>query len=362
MVKKFKNRIKKKFHLPKEPNEFKRIIKSEYEFKLSPSPYFNSFYSKINSFKKFLNEGNHKKINYLNLSFVNMIYIYIKKICRKKNNNKDFLIIFKEIIKILSMNENDFVLMTLLIDEYNLNYSNEWDFLDLFYIGICAKEKINHDFYKLVNNYKKCNFEFDEWYNRNKNIFEKEITFPVFNQRYKELNYVKNFQKLNDPNYNSIFNYICNQKGKYKTRNKKNEYCKELKYCIPSEDLNEKEINKIMSNLNVNNNINTNINYNNNKSNNLFLSHINLNNINLENKDKSNEKYIKNEYELKLNNLSSNTYFSPHNIIKESFDNSDNDMNLFSSLYFDIDKEEINGGNDDFIFDYSNFLEKNKIN
>ena len=61
MVKKFKNRIKKKFHLPKEPNEFKRIIKSEYEFKLSPSPYFNSFYSKINSFKKFLNEGNHKK-------------------------------------------------------------------------------------------------------------------------------------------------------------------------------------------------------------------------------------------------------------------------------------------------------------
>lgn len=340
MTKKIKKIIKKKLKTGREPNEIKQIIKKEYGFRLGSYYNFISINSIIISYKRFMIKTNQKKINYMNLSFLNMIYYYLKKNCGIKKINKDFILKINEIIKILSINENEFVLWTLLIDEFIINNSNEWDLKDLFYLALISKEKTNKNFSELINNYKIYNNDFDEWYNRNISIVEIEIQLSLFNEQYKKLT-KKNCQKFKYFDFNYFINYICSQKRKSKRKRKNIKLKYYTKYESNKKDNNLKETikgennNDNKSNDNINNNVD-NININENY---FELFNINSNNTDSDNRIKSNEEIIKNELDIRENNLSPSNSFFVNNISKESFNDIYNDKNLFNSIFFDNNEE-----------------------
>lgn len=88
-----------------------------------------------------INKGENEFNDNMNLSFINMVNSYLKDCSCPENKNFYFIRKFNDIIKILSMNKNEFVFWTILIDTYMRFNSNNWPLEALFYIGLYSKEK-----------------------------------------------------------------------------------------------------------------------------------------------------------------------------------------------------------------------------
>ena len=197
----------------KERREIKKRIQEEYILESN----FNDFDKMITSYKAVINEIDPKKGFFnrnINLTFINMVDTYLKNSSFTEKNHLKFIQKFIEIINILSMNKNEFVFWSLLIDEYmklNQNIPNNYLLEKLFFIALCSKEKLYPNYSIFINEFKKIDNNFNNWYNINKSFLEKDLDLlNVFNDRYKKLNYIKNFQKTFYYDYKSEVDYICN--------------------------------------------------------------------------------------------------------------------------------------------------------
>ena len=180
-------------------------------------PNTNSFDKIMCSYKEIVNKRYGKNIGineYFNLSFLNMISSYLKDCACPEKNDINFIQKFTEITTILSMNENEFIFWTLLIDKYTKNIKNEWNLEILFYIGLYSKQNLNPNYLNIINEYKQFNNGFNTWYNSNKLFLgEKLCLLEEFNQRYIKLNKMKSFKTICYHDYNSKVEYICNPNG-----------------------------------------------------------------------------------------------------------------------------------------------------
>ena len=191
-----KKRDQKRIKTIKERREIKKRIQEEYKLESN----FNDFDKMITSYKAVINEIDPKKGFFnrnINLTFINMVDTYLKNSSFTEKNHLKFIQKFIEIINILSMNKNEFVFWSLLIDEYmklNQNIPNNYLLEKLFFIALCSKEKLYPNYSIFINEFKKIDNNFNNWYNINKSFLEKELDLlNVFNDRYKKLNYMKNF-------------------------------------------------------------------------------------------------------------------------------------------------------------------------
>jgi hypothetical protein len=177
----------------------------------------NSFDKIICSYKEIVNKRYRKKMGInenFNLSFLNMISSYLKDCDCPEKNDFNFIQKFTEIAAILSMNENEFIFWTILIDKYTKNTKNEWNLEILFYIGLYSKVNLSPNYLNIINEYKQFNNEFNLWYNYNKLFFGEDLCLlEEFNQRYIKLNKMKSFKTICYHDYNSKVEYICNPNG-----------------------------------------------------------------------------------------------------------------------------------------------------
>jgi hypothetical protein len=252
-----------------------------------------------------------------------MINSYLKDCSCPENKNFYFIKKFNDIIKILSMNKNEFVFWTILIDTYMKDNSKSWLLETLFYIGLYSKEKISDDFSIYINEYKQINKNFDLWYENNKNLYDKDsLGLEVFNKKYKKLNYMNSLQKVAYHDYEYKVKYICNPIIEMEQKNTNIFHKKDLSI---SKNIEKNEDKKITG---QNDCIKFSINHileNDNKSNDDYECQnntINFNNINFEDKLNDNNNYFinnnidagitaKNEIEMNTNEerkLSPNPY------------------------------------------------------
>jgi hypothetical protein len=228
----------------------------------------NSFEKIMSSYKEIVNKRYRKNMGineYLNLSFLNMISSYLKDCACPEKNDFNFIQKFTEITTILSMNENEFIFWTLLIDKYTKNNKNEWNLEILFYIGLYSKINLNPNYLNIINEYKQINNGFNIWYNSNQLFFGENLCLlEEFNQRYTKLNKMKSFKTICYHDYNSKVEYICNPNGDtIVEENKASNLIEKSKESINS-DSNKKvdEIinkkNEVKKNENVNNEDNIN--------------------------------------------------------------------------------------------------------
>jgi len=198
----------------KKLKELKKGIKAKKNIRVSKS---NSFDKIICSYRAIVNKIYRNKMGInenFNLSFLNMISSYLKNCACPEKNDFNFIQKFTEITTILSMNENEFIFWTLLIDKYTKNIKNEWNLEILFYIGLCSKENLSPNYSNIINEYKQINNGFNTWYNSNKIILGKDLCLlEEFNKRYIKLNKMKTFKTICYHDYNSKVEYICNPNG-----------------------------------------------------------------------------------------------------------------------------------------------------
>ena len=198
----------------KKLKELKNRNKSRKKIQVSNT---NSFDKIMSSYKEIVNKRYRKNMGfneYFNLSFLNMISSYLKDCACPDKNDFNFIQKFTEITTILSMNENEFIFWTLLIDKYTKNIKNEWNLEILFYIGLYSKQNLSPNYLNIINEYKQFNNGFNTWYNSNKLLLgEKLCLLEEFNQRYLKLNKMKSFKTICYHDYNSKVEYICNPNG-----------------------------------------------------------------------------------------------------------------------------------------------------
>ena len=226
----------------KKLKELKNRNKAKKNIRVSIS---NSFDKIISSYKTIVNNRYRKKIGInenINLSFLNMISSYLKDCTCPENNDFNFILKFTEIITILSMNENEFIFWTLMIDKYTKNNKNEWNLEILFYIGLYSKEILNPNYSNIVNEYKQFNNIFNTWYNSKKLFFGENCLLEEFNQRYTKLNKMKTFKTICYHDYNSKVEYICNPNGVANLEeNKTNNLIEKFKESANSNSNNKKD-------------------------------------------------------------------------------------------------------------------------
>jgi hypothetical protein len=142
-----KKRIQKRIKMLRGRRSIKNTIKKQ---KNNESNSSTNDFDKITSLFKDtiykINKGENEFNDNMNLSFINMVNSYLKDCSCPENKNFYFIRKFNDIIKILSMNKNEFVFWTILIDTYMRFNSNNWPLEALFYIGLYSKEKISDNF------------------------------------------------------------------------------------------------------------------------------------------------------------------------------------------------------------------------
>ena len=150
------------------------------------------------------NNSQSEKKYILVFTMINLVHSFLRESSFPEKNNKDFRKNFISIINNLSMNENEFIIWTLLIENnYNkIILNNKIEFEPLFYLGIIAKEKINPDYSIQINpNLNKEKFE-------DLNINLKELNtklnhykslFTSGDKKYK-IDYEKMINDINDIN------------------------------------------------------------------------------------------------------------------------------------------------------------------
>ena len=291
-----KKREQKRIKTLKERRQIMKKVQEEYKLKSTFSS--NDFDKIISPYKNMINKINPNKVDHkenINFSLIIMVDIYLKNSSCPLKKDINFIQKFNEIITILSINKNEFVFWTFLIDEYITNHPNDWKLEKLFYIAICTKEKLYLNYSNCIEEYKKINNDFNEWYNYNKTLFEKDFCLlNEFNDRYQKLNFKKNFHKTFFHDYNSEVDYICNYSGNSEKKgiDIKN-IIKDIKSNSDTTETNNL-IKKNKSKINENgNNIECNINksedeYHNNS--------INFNEVNLVNKFEEKNNYSINNY------------------------------------------------------------------
>lgn len=198
----------------KKLKELKNRIKTRKNIQVSNT---NSFDKIIFLYKEIVNKRCRKNMGInenFNLSFLNMISSYLKDCACPEKNDFNFIQKFTEIATILSMNENEFIFWTLLIDKYIKNNKNGWNLEILFYIGLYSKENLSPNYLNIINEFKQINSGFNIWYNSNKLFFGEDLCLlEEFNQRYIKLNRMKTFKTICYHDYNSKVEYICNPNG-----------------------------------------------------------------------------------------------------------------------------------------------------
>ena len=198
----------------KKLKELKNRIKTRKNIQVSNT---NSFDKIIFLYKEIVNKRCRKNMGInenFNLSFLNMISSYLKDCACPEKNDFNFIQKFTEIATILSMNENEFIFWTLLIDKYIKNNKNGWNSEILFYIGLYSKENLSPNYLNIINEFKQINSGFNIWYNSNKLFFGEDLCLlEEFNQRYIKLNRMKTFKTICYHDYNSKVEYICNPNG-----------------------------------------------------------------------------------------------------------------------------------------------------
>ena len=119
------------------------------------------------------------------------------------------------------MDINEFILFSLLFDEYKEIKDDDFNLKNIFYLCLFSKKKLDKKFSDIFEKYKKDNKDFCEWDDKNKKQFE--IPIYKFNKRYRELFYKNNI--LNRPrvtDYDKLIDYICDKKGRRKDKKKIN--------------------------------------------------------------------------------------------------------------------------------------------
>lgn len=198
----------------KKLKELKNRIKTRKNIQVSNT---NSFDKIIFLYKEIVNKRCRKNMGInenFNLSFLNMISSYLKDCACPEKNDFNFIQKFTEIATILSMNENEFIFWTLMIDKYIKNNKNGWNLEILFYIGLYSKENLSPNYLNIINEFKQINSGFNIWYNSNILFFGEDLCLlEEFNQRYIKLNRMKTFKTICYHDYNSKVEYICNPNG-----------------------------------------------------------------------------------------------------------------------------------------------------
>jgi len=175
--------------------------------------------SALTSFKSII-PVEHKKA-FIDLTFTNIILNYFKDRNKYPKQDNEFFLKFNRIIKEISMDINEFILFTLLFDEYKKIKGDDFNLKNIFYLCLCSKRKMNKKFSDIFEKYKKYNKDFREWDNKNKGKKIFEIPFHKFNKRYKELSYKNNIlNKTRVTDYDKLLDYICNSKIKVKKKKK----------------------------------------------------------------------------------------------------------------------------------------------
>ena len=162
------------------------------------------------------------KKDFMDLTFANIILSYFKmeNIYPKKDN--EFFFKFNRIINDISMDKNEFILFTLLFDEYKKIKGDNFNLKNIFYLCLCSKRKLNEKFSDIFEKYKKNNKDFGEWEDKNKNKIQIEMPIYKFNKRYKELFYKNNIlNKSRVTEYDKLIDYICDKNIKRKRKEKK---------------------------------------------------------------------------------------------------------------------------------------------
>ena len=149
-----------------------------------------------------------------NVTFCNMINKYFQLPLCPYKSNPEYIQIFYRTIKQLSLDINEFVGWTLLIDQYIKENSKGCDSKHLLYLAICSKINLLN-YSEIINEYKN-NEDFQIWYNLNKKIIEKGINLIEFNKRYNDLR--NNRKSLKIIKYNDFVNDLCK---KFDKKNKK---------------------------------------------------------------------------------------------------------------------------------------------
>lgn len=167
-----KKRIKKKFIKRKKQKSRKKIIPNEFKFNSNYNNFID-FNSIISWYKEKILKTNLEKYDNINFSFINMINNYLKDCSCLKNKDFEFIQNFYEIIRILSLDENEFVLWTLLIDIYVKKIQDKWNLNNLFYLAICAKKNLSKNF-KINKNIKN---DFNIWISKHKKIVKKKYLY-----------------------------------------------------------------------------------------------------------------------------------------------------------------------------------------
>ena len=359
-----KKRIQKRIKMLRGRRSIKNTIKKQKNNKSISS--IDAFDNIISLFKATIYNINKRENEYndnMNLSFINMVNSYLKDCSCPENKNFYFIRKFNDIINILSMNKNEFVFWTILIDTYMRINSNNWLLETLFYIGLYSKEKISDNFSFYINEYKQINKSFDLWYENNKNFFDKNLcNLEAFNKKYKKLNYINTLQKVVYHDYEYKVKYICNPMIEMEQKNTKIFNKNDLNKFIFNKNFEKNEDKKIIVQNDCMKLCINNIIVNPNKSNDedeCQNNIINFNNINFVDKLNDNNNYFinnnidagitaKNEVELNQNEerkLSPNPY-DDCNVFLDSFNelNPNKNINLDNLLAQGNEKLNFQGG------------------
>ena len=176
--------------------------------------------SALTSFKSIIPFEDKK--DFMDLTFANIILSYFKMQNIYPKNDNEFFFKFNRIISDISMDKNEFILFTLLFDEYTKIKGDNFNLKNIFYLCLCSKRKLNEKFSDIFEKYKKNNKDFGEWEDKNKNKIQIEMPIYKFNKRYKELFYKNNIlNKSRATEYDKLIDYICDKNVKVKRKEKK---------------------------------------------------------------------------------------------------------------------------------------------
>jgi len=157
----------------------------------------------------------------LNLKLINLIINYfenLKIILIDKNifNLKDLI----ELIKVFLINEFQFSILTILMDEYILSFSNKLEKESFYYLGLYTKYISSSAFLKIFNEMLIINTPFKVWFIQYKSFLENiNIDLKKINIRNKS--FLPKSPKIEIINYNSMVENIIKLSNDKKEKNNK---------------------------------------------------------------------------------------------------------------------------------------------
>lgn len=119
---------------------------------------------------------------------IDLDIIIRKYISLFQNNPKKRHFLYKKLIKIskyLSMTKEEFIALTIYIDEYMNKKTEIKNLKTIFYMGLYLKGKYNNIYSDIIKKYKEVNDDFLIWYENNKTY---DIDIISLNKRYEQLN------------------------------------------------------------------------------------------------------------------------------------------------------------------------------